>query len=92
MSFHPRWVLAGIAFVLIAGCAGSKSVTGSSEVKNIASADLLPLASLAPGVKQDMRYATPHNFMGKPIAGYEAGVCWLSRSAAQSLADVQKES
>ncbi|MEG2047625.1 MAG: M15 family metallopeptidase, partial [Comamonas sp.] len=51
----------------------------------------MPLASLAPGVKQDMRYATRHNFMGKPVAGYEAGVCWLSRAAAQSLAAVQKE-
>ena len=51
----------------------------------------MPLSSLAPGVRQDMRYATRHNFMGRPVEGYEAGVCWLSRAAAQSLAAAQKE-
>lgn len=56
-----------------------------------AKVDLVALASVAPGVQQDMRYATRNNFMGQPVAGYEAGVCWLSRPAAESLAGVQQE-
>lgn len=83
------------ALLLIAGCAQNMSAGASSDANPIAAtkvaADLVLLATLAPGVKQDMRYVTKHNFMGRPIAGYEAGVCWLSRPAAESLAAVQKE-
>lgn len=85
--------LAISAVILIAGCA---SQTGASDQKQInstqaASADLVALTALAPSVKQDMRYVSSNNFMGRPIAGYEVGQCWLSRPAAQSLAAVQKE-
>ena len=82
------------ALLLIAGCAQKIGAGASSDAKPAVTkvaADLVPLATLAPGVKQDMRYVTKHNFMGRPIAGYEAGVCWLSRPAAESLAGVQKE-
>ena len=83
-----------VALLLIAGCAQKMGTGASSDAKPAVAkvaADLVPLATLAPGVKQDMRYVTKHNFMGRPIAGYEAGVCWLSRPAAESLAGVQKE-
>ena len=89
MSFQPRVAVAAFTLILIAGCAQNMGTTPPSEEK--AAADLVPLASVAAGVRQDMRYATRHNFMGRPVAGYEAGVCWLSRPAAQSLAAVQKE-
>ena len=89
MSFQPRVAVAAFTLILIAGCAQNMGATAPSEEK--AAADLVPLASVAAGVRQDMRYATRHNFMGRPVAGYEAGVCWLSRPAAQSLAAVQKE-
>lgn len=89
MSFQPRVAVAAFTLILIAGCAKNMGATAPSEEK--AAADLVPLASVAAGVRQDMRYATRHNFMGRPVAGYEAGVCWLSRPAAQSLAAVQKE-
>ena len=83
-----------VALLLIAGCAQKMGTGASSDAKPAVAkvaADLVPLATLAPGVKQDMRYVTKHNFMGRPIAGYEAGVCWLSRPAAESLAGVPKE-
>ena len=34
--------------------------------------DLVPLAAVAPGVQQDMRYHGANNFMGRPVAGYAA--------------------
>jgi D-alanyl-D-alanine dipeptidase len=46
-------------------------------------------ASAVPGLRVDMRYAASENFMGRPIDGYEAPVCWLTREAAANLAEVQ---
>ena len=97
MRFYPGFALACSTVLLIAGCASNKGADVPNASQSTAQAtkpvqtDLVPLASVAPGVKQDMRYFTRHNFMGKPINGYEAGVCWLSRDAAMSLAAVQKE-
>ena len=94
MRFYPRFALACSTMFLIAGCASNKGADAPNasqstvQASKPVQADLVPLASVAPSVKQDMRYFTRHNFMGKPINGYEAGVCWLSRDAAMSLAAV----
>jgi D-alanyl-D-alanine dipeptidase len=61
-----------------------------------ARADPLPdgfvyLSDLAPGIRQDMRYAGSNNFIGRPITGYHAGRCILSRPAATALAAVEQE-
>lgn len=47
-------------------------------------------AALAPGLVVEMRYAGAHNFVGRPIAGYEAPVCLLTERAAWALAEVQR--
>lgn len=52
---------------------------------------LVALASIAPDIVQDMRYATPHNFTGKPVPGYDAPVCWLRPAVAKALARVQAD-
>jgi zinc D-Ala-D-Ala dipeptidase len=46
------------------------------------------LADLDPSIRQDIRYASPHNFIGRPIAGYLAGECVLTQKAAQALKQV----
>ncbi len=47
------------------------------------------LRDAAPAIVQDMRYASAHNFIGKPIAGYGAAECMLTREAAGALARVE---
>jgi zinc D-Ala-D-Ala dipeptidase len=47
---------------------------------------LVRLAEIAPGIRQEMRYAGPHNFVGRPIDGYETADCWLLQAAAEALA------
>jgi D-alanyl-D-alanine dipeptidase len=47
------------------------------------------LGSIDPSIRQEMRYATPDNFVGRPIPGYEAGECWLRREVADALSRVQ---
>lgn len=49
------------------------------------------LADVAPGLVQDMRYASANNFTGKPVPGYRAPQCWLKSDAAKALADAQDE-
>ncbi len=71
-------------FALMSPCAGG------------AEADKLPqgfvyLREVAPSIVQDMRYATPHNFMGKPVPGYGAAECVLKRSAAEALKRAQEK-
>ena len=43
-----------------------------------------------PGVLQEMRYKTHHNFVGRPIKGYRDPVCILSREALQALEKAQR--
>jgi zinc D-Ala-D-Ala dipeptidase len=45
-------------------------------------------AIIVPGLIVEMRYAGSHNFTGRPINGYEAPHCLLTRAAANALAEV----
>ena len=47
------------------------------------------VSDAAPTVVQEMRYITPHNFIGRPIKGYRDAECILTRQAADALAQVQ---
>jgi D-alanyl-D-alanine dipeptidase len=44
---------------------------------------------MIPDIVLDMRYATAHNFIGRPIPGYRAAKCLLTQPAAAALALVQ---
>jgi D-alanyl-D-alanine dipeptidase len=47
------------------------------------------LSAVDPTILQDIRYAGQHNFFGRPVPGYEAATCILTRPAAEALRDVQ---
>jgi len=53
--------------------------------------DFVDAATVVPGLAVEMRYAGAHNFVGRPIHGYQAQVCWLTRQAATALAQVQAD-
>ncbi|MCB0902185.1 MAG: M15 family metallopeptidase [Actinobacteria bacterium] len=48
------------------------------------------LSTVAPGIVQEMRYAGEHNFLGRPVKGYDVGECWLTAPAARALARAQR--
>lgn len=52
-------------------------------------AGFVDVQDVVPYVLVEMRYATPHNFVGSVIEGYEVPRCLLTREAAIALADVQ---
>jgi D-alanyl-D-alanine dipeptidase len=49
------------------------------------------LSETAPSIRQEIRYAGPDNFIGKPVSGYAAAQCWLRQEAATALALVQTD-
>lgn len=49
------------------------------------------LSDVDPTIRQDMRYFGSNNFVGRPIAGYEAGACVLTEQAARALSAAQTE-
>lgn len=72
----------------------SLSVVCCLLVSSIANAalpdDFVYLSAIDPSIRQDIRYAGEHNFIGSPIKGYNKAECILTKSAALALAKVQK--
>jgi D-alanyl-D-alanine dipeptidase len=54
-------------------------------------AGLVYLRDVDPTVAQDMRYAGLNNFVGRPLAGYDAAECVLRRDVALALKRVQAD-
>jgi zinc D-Ala-D-Ala dipeptidase len=59
-----------------------------AEPKPKRSFDLVDLASVDPGIKLDIRYASSNNFIGFPL--YERAAAYLQRLAAEALGRVQR--
>ncbi|MEU5949737.1 M15 family metallopeptidase [Micromonospora sp. NPDC047465] len=51
--------------------------------------DFVVLTDVDPRIRTDIRYATTHNFVGRPVAGYPEPLCLLTRRAAEALRRVQ---
>ncbi len=69
---------------------GTANVSGAAGASDRAPA-FVNLASVAPTIAIEMRYAAAHNFVGEPIRGYETATCLLTPAAARALAQVQKD-
>lgn len=54
-------------------------------------ADFVYLRDIDPTIIQDMRYATANNFVGRVLAGYEAGECVVARAVGTALKRVQQD-
>jgi D-alanyl-D-alanine dipeptidase len=52
--------------------------------------DFVALRSVDPTIIQEMRYFTPHNFVGVRIDGYRQPLCILTRPAAEALHQAQR--
>ncbi len=73
------WVIAAAPW-----CAGAAHAQERSS-------DFVDAASVVPGLQEDMRYAGAHNFTARPVDGYAAPRCLLTREAAAALADVARD-
>jgi zinc D-Ala-D-Ala dipeptidase len=66
------------------------SVSGAALAQTRPAA-FVDAATIVPGLIVDMRYAGAHNFVGRPIDGYQAPRCLLTRAAADALAAVARD-
>jgi D-alanyl-D-alanine dipeptidase len=48
------------------------------------------MGTIVPGLEIEIRYVGSNNFVGRPIAGYEANIVYLTLEAATALGDAQK--
>lgn len=67
------------------------SIAGEKQSADAGREAFVDVARVIPSVFLDIRYATPNNFTGKAVRGYDADKCLLTKEAAQALAEVQKE-
>ncbi len=82
-----RRCLVGVLILLLAAPAAAQVQVATAD--DAASAGMVDVRSLAPGIRTEMRYAGADNFTGAPVPGYEASRCLLLRPAAEALAEVQ---
>lgn len=87
---------AGFALVIaVAGCGPVGGGGASPREERVTSAsavsELVDVQTLAPSIEVDLRYAGSHNFVGRPVDGYEAPKCLLSPPPAAALAAVQDQ-
>ena len=79
------------ALLLTAGLVGLCTPIASGAPSPAAPQDFVALNDVDKSIIQDIRYFTPHNFTGDPVAGYLAPVCILTRQAAEALARAQRD-
>ncbi|GGW55722.1 M15 family metallopeptidase [Streptomyces caelestis] len=65
--------------------ATAPAATAQAETGPQAPRDFVTLRSVDPTILQEIRYFTPHNFVGERIDGYVQPICVLTRPAAQAL-------
>lgn len=53
--------------------------------------DFVYLRDLDPEIRQDIRYAGVNNFVGRPLAGYDAAECVVKRAVGLALQKVQQQ-
>ncbi|MEU9443019.1 M15 family metallopeptidase [Streptomyces sp. NPDC048304] len=64
--------------------------TAGATTEPRAPKDFVALSSVDPTIIQEIRYFTPHNFVGERIDGYEQPICILTRPAAEALHKAQR--
>jgi D-alanyl-D-alanine dipeptidase len=92
MCFRPTVIIATTALILAVVALGTiaPASTAKAAERSALPTGFSRLSTVAPAVLQEMRYHGSHNFMGRPVDGYDAPECWLTRRAALALRRVQR--
>lgn len=77
------------AFLFLILCSFPLAQNGPPKESNKREADLVELTKLSRSIKLDIRYATPNNFVGRPV--YSEPRAFLQRPAAEALLRVHKQ-
>ena len=85
-SGHSLFAIRYSLIAALAAALGAQAATAQERP-----AAFVDAATIVPGLVVEMRYAGAHNFVGRPINGYEAPRCLLTRAAADALAAVARD-
>ena len=77
--------------VLAQQASAQQASTQQVPAQSALPAGFVYLRDVEPAIAQDMRYAGFNNFVGRPLAGYEAAECILRRDVALALKRVQAD-
>ncbi|WP_268219423.1 M15 family metallopeptidase [Streptomyces sp. EMB24] len=90
MTRSPRAVRALVTTLaaLLTATAAAAPARATPEPK--APRDFVALHSVDPTILHEIRYVTPHNFVGERIDGYRQPLCILTRPAAEALRTAQR--
>jgi D-alanyl-D-alanine dipeptidase len=83
-----RAALACIGLGALLGCAPASQIREPSRL-DARPDDFVSIADVDSTIQVELRYFGSHNFMGRPVVGYRAEKCLLTRQAARALAAVQ---
>jgi len=87
VSVHILSMKDGIALsLLLVAAAGTQMAFARDRP-----AAFVDAAAVVPGLTADIRYAGSHNFVGRPIEGYQAPRCLMTQAAADALAGVARD-
>jgi D-alanyl-D-alanine dipeptidase len=86
----PRRLPGGTAAAILLTVAMLSAPYVSGQETGTLPAPLVYLRDVDPSILQDIRYAGPDNFTGRPVPGYGAPECVLLREAAEALSRVQR--
>ncbi|MCE3268774.1 MAG: D-alanyl-D-alanine dipeptidase [Burkholderiales bacterium] len=70
---------------------GSASYATNNNVVESSPKTFINLKQFIPQVQTDIRYYGQHNFVGRPVKGYEQPVCLLTKPAAIALKAAEKK-
>jgi zinc D-Ala-D-Ala dipeptidase len=82
-------VVAAVLPLLLGACAAAAQ-QGPPECTVQPGEELVDVRQVDPTIRVDVRYATPHNFTGQRLPGYDAHIALLRPEAAAALARVQR--
>ncbi|MEV7089273.1 M15 family metallopeptidase [Streptomyces sp. NPDC093085] len=79
-----------VALLVVAvGAPGAGAAAGRSGAR-AAPPEFVALRTVVPTVIEEMRYPTPHNFVGEPVDGYRQPLCIVTRQTAEALRTAQR--
>ena len=81
MNNRNAFLIPLLALSLLFSCATQREIPNS----------FVNLKEQIPNLEIDLRYYGSHNFLGRPVKGYEANKVFISREAGSALVQIQKE-
>jgi D-alanyl-D-alanine dipeptidase len=84
-NYSPCAIRPALIAAVVATLGAKQALTAERPVP------FVDAAAVVPGLILDLRYAGPHNFVGRPIDGYERPRCLVTQATAAALADVARD-